>query len=67
LALQEAGLVEVWKGFKDRRPQTLCRITDVGRTRFHEYLSVLEHVIADAETAAEPRADMNLNEGWSPA
>ena len=25
--LEEAGLIEIWKGFKDKRPQTLCRIT----------------------------------------
>jgi DNA-binding MarR family transcriptional regulator len=65
-ALQEAGLVEVWKGFKDRRPQTLCRITDAGRARFREYLSVLENVIADAEPSGEPRPATKLNEGWSP-
>src|SRR5262249_8225879 len=39
-ALQEAGFVEVWKGFKERRPQTLCRITDAGRARFREDLTV---------------------------
>ncbi len=67
-ALQEAHLVEVWKGYKDRRPQTLCRITDAGRARFREYLSVLEHVIADAEPVADaPRPAGKLSEGWSPA
>ena len=25
--LREAGLVEVWKGFENRRPQTLCRLS----------------------------------------
>ena len=25
--LTEAGLIEVWKGFKNNRPQTLCRLT----------------------------------------
>ena len=25
--LKEAGLVEVWKGFENRRPQTLCRVS----------------------------------------
>jgi DNA-binding transcriptional ArsR family regulator len=46
--LQEAGLVEVWKGFKKNRPQTLCRISEEGRRRFLEYVTVLENVIADA-------------------
>ena len=25
--LHEAGLVEIWKGFENRRPQTLCRLS----------------------------------------
>src|SRR5437588_13064622 len=28
--LQESGLVEVWKGVKKNRPQTLVRLTDTG-------------------------------------
>jgi DNA-binding transcriptional ArsR family regulator len=46
--LQEAGLVEIWKGFKNNRPQTLCRISGEGRRRFLDYVTVLENVIADA-------------------
>lgn len=66
--LQEAGLVEVWKGYKGKRPQTLCRITADGKTRFREYLAILEHVIADA-VAEDPVAGplTRPNEGWSPA
>ena len=51
--LQEAGLVEVWKGFRGNRPQTLCRITAEGRTRFQQYLEELERVVADAARAAQ--------------
>jgi DNA-binding MarR family transcriptional regulator len=66
--LSEAGLVEVWKGFKKNRPQTLCRLTEEGRKRFLEYLTVLENVVADALAAAKPSsAKPNLSEGWSPA
>src|SRR5882762_11835762 len=36
--LQEAGLVEAWKGMKHNRPQTLCRMTTDGRRRFLEYI-----------------------------
>ena len=50
--LQEAGFVEVWKGVKNNRPQTLCRLTDGGRKRFQEYISVLESVVANAGAAA---------------
>jgi DNA-binding MarR family transcriptional regulator len=50
--LQEAGLLEVWKGQRNRRPQTLVRLTATGRRRFAEYLSVLESVLADASSGA---------------
>jgi DNA-binding MarR family transcriptional regulator len=66
--LQDAGLVEVWKGFKGKRPQTLCRITAAGRARFREYLTVLEHVIADAlPDEGELPAPRRPEAGWSPA
>ena len=39
--LQESGLVEVWKGIKNNRPQTLCRLTADGRKRFQDYIAVL--------------------------
>src|ERR1700754_3914685 len=65
--LHEAGLVEVWKGYAQNRPQTLCRLTDAGRTRFLEYITVLENVVADALTAskAERPAAGKPAEGWS--
>jgi DNA-binding MarR family transcriptional regulator len=52
-ALHEAGLVEVWKGYHQNRPQTLCRLTDAGRTRFLEYITVLENVVGDALAASK--------------
>src|SRR5919112_5806451 len=55
--LHEAGLVEIWKGFENRRPQTLCRLTPEGRQRFLAYLEELEHVIRDAMPKAARRAD----------
>lgn len=50
--LQETGLVEVWKGQNKNRPQTLVRLTNSGRTRFQEYIAVLESVVADAVKAS---------------
>jgi DNA-binding MarR family transcriptional regulator len=49
--LQEAGLVEVSKGFEHNRPQTVCRITAEGRARYLDYLAVLEQVVRDAASA----------------
>ena len=50
--LEEAGIVEIAKSFRDRRPQTRCRLTAAGRRRFLEYVAVLESVVADAADAA---------------
>jgi DNA-binding MarR family transcriptional regulator len=66
--LHEAGLVEIWKGYHKRRPQTLCRVTDEGRRRFFEYINVLETVIQDAAKAARvSSSSYNIAEGFSPA
>ena len=65
--LQQAGLVEVWKGHKGKRPQTLVRITDHGRAQFGEYLKVLEGVIHDALPAPSKPTDPSFRKGWSPA
>jgi DNA-binding MarR family transcriptional regulator len=67
--LREAGLVEVWKGFENRRPQTLCRLSPEGRERFVAYLAELEQVIRDAMPKAVKRAERipDLPKGWQPA
>jgi DNA-binding MarR family transcriptional regulator len=65
--LEEAGVVEIWKGFKDGRPQTLCRLTAEGRRRFQEYVAVLEAVVADAGAAIPTAPREGTAEGFSPA
>jgi DNA-binding transcriptional ArsR family regulator len=67
--LKEAGLVEVWKGFDNRRPQTLCRLSPDGRQRFLAYLEELEHVIRDAMPKAARRSERlpELPPGFQPA
>ena len=52
--LQEAGLVEVWKGLRKGKPQTLCRLTAEGRRRFLEYLAVLEQVVSEPRPTPQP-------------
>ena len=49
--LQEAGLVEITKGYEGNRPHTSCRLTKNGRRRFLEYLAVLERLVRDAAKA----------------
>ena len=49
--LAEAKLVETWKGQRNNRPQTLVKLTAVGRSRFADYIAELEAVITDARSA----------------
>jgi len=50
--LQDAGLVDIIKGYEGNRPHTTCRLTRVGRRRFLDYLAVLEQLVRDAAKAA---------------
>lgn len=40
--LKDAGYIDVVKQFKDNYPQTLCRITDTGITKFEQYVKDLQ-------------------------
>jgi len=71
--LDEAGLVEIWKGYHRRRPQTLVRLSREGQERFLAYLAELEKVVQDAaavrasaQSKREPRRG-HRPEGWVPA
>lgn len=70
--LSDAGLVEIWKGVAGPRPQTMYRLTALGRKRFAEYINELEKVIADAQSDRQMNADVSSRRrpdpgGWSPA
>ena len=54
--LEEAGLIDIQKGYDQNRPQTLVRITSQGRRRYLDYLAVLEQVVRDAASAAKAGA-----------
>ena len=65
--LHEAGFVQMWKGFKENRPQTLVQLTELGRRRFDDYITVLESVVTDALEAAKPATQPKAKPDWSPA
>jgi DNA-binding transcriptional ArsR family regulator len=66
--LQEAEIVEIHKGYKGKRPQTLCRLSEAGRTRYLEYIAVLGAVLDDAVQASKAaRVNNILPDGFSPA
>jgi DNA-binding MarR family transcriptional regulator len=54
--LEEAGLIDIQKGYDHNRPQTVVRITPQGRRRYLDYLAVLEQVVRDAASAAKTGA-----------
>jgi DNA-binding MarR family transcriptional regulator len=66
--LQEAKLVDVWKGHEGRRPQTLIRLSKQGRNQFLAYLAQLERVIRDAKPGAHRQTrGFDAPPGWVPA
>jgi DNA-binding transcriptional ArsR family regulator len=67
--LQEAGLVEAWRGTEGGRPQTLYRLSAEGRSRFVAYLEELEQVVRDAMPKAQKRPERapDLPPGFQPA
>lgn len=40
--LANAGYISIKKGFKGKKPQTLCRITSEGLKAFEEYVEALK-------------------------
>src|SRR5213592_924217 len=49
--LQEAGLVEVTKGYEGNRPHTSCRLTKIGRRRFLDISRFWSGLVATAAGA----------------
>jgi DNA-binding transcriptional ArsR family regulator len=43
--LKDAGYIDVEKKFSKNYPQTLCRITPLGRQRFAEYVKALREYL----------------------
>ena len=50
--LEEARLVTVAKRHDNNRPQTVCKLTPLGRRRYLEYLGALEQVLLDGSRAS---------------
>ena len=70
--LAEAGLIEIWKSRESGRPQTLVRMSKLGRKEFVAYLAELERVIRDARIRAARRGrggaeSSSSPSGWAPA
>ncbi|MDR3793365.1 MAG: transcriptional regulator [Terracidiphilus sp.] len=65
--LENAGMVQIAKGYDCNRPLTVCRITASGRKRYLEYLSTLEQVVRDAAKSAQLDPAQDLVRGLAPS
>ena len=65
--LEKGKLVEIVKGHDRNRPQTICRITPLGRKRYLQYLSTLEQVIRDASKETKDELAGSLVSGLTPS
>jgi DNA-binding MarR family transcriptional regulator len=66
--LHQHGVVEIYKSFEQKRPQTLCRISPEGRERFLAYIEELQKVLLDADaTQQQTNTGTSLPPGWVPA
>ncbi len=66
-ALATEQLVELYKRFHERRPQTLVRLSEDGRTRFLDYLEELQRVVRDAALARRTENKCSRRGKSSPA
>ena len=55
--LEEAGYIEIEKGYEGRRPHMRCRLSVEGRARFTDYLAELEQVVRKATRATKRAKD----------
>ena len=45
--LSKSGYIEITKTFKGKMPQTLCRLTPIGRQAFENYIEALKSYIGN--------------------
>ncbi|HVV18646.1 MAG TPA: transcriptional regulator [Pseudonocardiaceae bacterium] len=55
--LEEAGLVEVQKGYDGKRPRTWVRISGAGRTALAKEMSALRELVARQDRQADVQPD----------
>ena len=46
--LNDAGYIEVEKTFRNKRPRTICRMTEKGREAFTGYVAALHELLSPA-------------------
>ena len=55
VTLEQAGYVEIRKGFVGKRPRTSARLTPAGRTAFEQHVAALQEMVAGSGLKIVPR------------
>jgi DNA-binding transcriptional ArsR family regulator len=53
--LEEAGYVEIGRGFVGKRPRTSARLTSAGRVAFEQHVAALQEMVARSGSTILPR------------
>jgi DNA-binding MarR family transcriptional regulator len=53
--LEQAGYIEIRKGFVGKRPRTSARLTPAGRTAFEQHVAALQDMVAGSGLKIVPR------------
>jgi len=53
--LEQAGYVEIGRGFVGKRPRTSARLTTVGRAAFEQHVAALQEMVARSGSTILPR------------
>jgi DNA-binding transcriptional ArsR family regulator len=52
--LEEAGYVDIRKGFVGKRPRTSARLSRPGRTAFEQHVAALQEIVAQSGVSVTP-------------
>ena len=52
--LEEAGYVDIRKGFVGKRPRTSARLSRPGRTAFEQHVAALQEIVAQSGISVTP-------------
>jgi len=53
--LEQAGYVEIGRGFVGKRPRTSARLTPAGRVAFEQHVAALQEMVAKSGSTILPR------------
>lgn len=53
--LEQAGYVEIGRGFVGKRPRTSARLTSAGRVAFEQHVAALQEMVARSGSSILPR------------